>query len=231
MADLIWKDLYVSSRLLLFVIAFGVLQLAVTASVGPVFLPAALLFSGFLGFGSIFVENAQRTETLLNSLPVSRGKIVTARYMSVLLGIMVGLGISWAVGQVVTRAIPGNAGDPAPFASLLALCFLFVPLALIAAGFLPFYFRWGLGRGLVLSMVTVAVLILLSPVLVKLVLPLTGYSSPLLDSATWIEVGSRLASWLIPRWGFVLGVMLSFAALTMTASCFVSWRLYRTRDV
>jgi len=128
MLDLVWKDVVAGRRAFLVVIALGVLQLAVSGSVGPVFLPTAFLFSGVFAFSPVFLEETQHTETLWNSLPVTRGRIVAARYLSVVLGIVVGLGLSWTVGQAVTRLMRSGGGGPAGAGDVHAMALLFVVL-------------------------------------------------------------------------------------------------------
>jgi len=231
MLDLVWKDVVAGRRAFSVVISLGVLQLAVTGSVGPVFLPTAFLFSGVFAFSPVFLEETQHTEILWNSLPVTRGRIVAARYLSVVLGILVGLGLSWAVGQVVTRLMRSGAGGPAGAGDLHAMALLFVVLMLAAALFLPFYFRWGLGRGGVIFSVVGAAATLLAAVLVQVVLAVKGYSDPIFDPETLRKVSRQVAEWLMPRWGRVLSLLMGFSACAMAVSLLVSWWLYETRDL
>jgi hypothetical protein len=235
MLSLVWKDVAAARRWLLLVIPLGLLHLATFASFGPVFLPAAFAFSVLLAFGSIPLEEIQRTESLWNSLPVTRGQIVMARYLSVLLGILAGLGLSWSVGQVITRMMPAGAGGPSPFVSFHAHALVFVPLALASAAFLPFYFRCGAGRGLILfSAAAVGALLILS-VLVQMVLLVKGYSSPIFDPGNWKEAApelqAKLAAWLEPRLGRILGLFAGLSVCAMALSSLISWRLYETRDL
>ena len=255
MLNLVWKDIAAARRILLIVLPLGILQLAVFASVGPFILPAALFFSAVLASGSIALEEAQRTETLWNSLPVSRAQVVFARYLTVHLGILVGLGLSWAVGQVVGRlmASSGTAGsavatatagvaavatsavDPAPFASPTALAPIFVVLTLTAALYLPFYFRWGAGRGaIILSAVGVGSLLIIT-LLVQWLLGENGYSSPMLQPGAWntadpaarAEFEARLEV-VIP---WVLSASVAGSLVLFALSSVASWVLYETRDL
>jgi hypothetical protein len=235
MLSLVWKDVEAARRPLLLVIVLGVFQLASFATFGPVFLPAALVFSGLLAFIPIPVEEVQGTEILWNSLPVTRGQIVGARYLSVLAGILAGLGTSWVVGQTVTRLVPSGASGTAPFVGLGAHALLFSFLALASALFLPLYFGFGAGRGMIVfSAVAVGALLFL-PVLGQVVLFMKGYSSPVLDPGTWKEVGpeirEKIAAWLAPRIGRILVLLAGFSALAMAFSALVSRRLYEARDL
>jgi len=235
MLNLVWKDIATARRILLLVIPLGILQLAVFASVGAFILPAALFFAAVLASGSIALEEAQRTETLWNSLPVSRGQVVFARYLTVLLGILVGLGLTCAVGQVVGRLMAPGAVNPAPFASPVALAPIFVVLALTAAFYLPFYFRWGAGRGaVILSAVGVGTLLIIT-LLFQWLLSENGYSSPMLQPGAWYdadpaaraEFEARLRV-VIP---WVLSTSIAGSLVAFALSSVASWCLYDTRDL
>ncbi len=228
MLDLVWKDLVVARRPLMIVLPFGVLQLAATASVGPVFLPAALLLAAVLAFGSIPIEEAQRTEILWNSLPVRRGTIVAARYVTALTGMLAGLGLSWVVAQVVSRLM-GNSG--APFAGFPALAMLLAILALAAAVFLPLYFCCGLGRAVILFSVAGIASMCAMAIGVRITLYVHGYDGALVDRATWEAAGPELAAWLHPRWERLLLGLVTGSGLAMALSLLLARRLYETRDL
>jgi hypothetical protein len=235
MLSLIWKDIVAARRILWLLLPFGILQLAVFASVGAFILPAALFFSALLASGSIVLEETQRTETLWNSLPVSRSQVVFARYLTVLLAILLGLGIAWAVGQVVGRLLAPGAANPAPFTSPVALAPIFVVLIFTAALYLPFYFRWGAGRGaVILSAVGVGTLLIIT-LLVQWLLGENGYSSPMLQPGAWntadpaaaAEFEARLRT-VIP---WVLRASVAGSLLLFAISSVASWALYETRDL
>jgi ABC-type transport system involved in multi-copper enzyme maturation permease subunit len=247
MLNLVWKDIAAARRILLIVLPLGILQLAVFASVGPFILPAALFFSAILASGSIALEETQRTELLWNSLPVSRGQVVFGRYLTVLLGILVGLGLSWAVGQVVGRLLAAGGGaintasgstgtvDPAPFASPIALAPIFVVLALSAALYLPFYFRWGAGRGaVILSAVGVGTMLIIT-LLFQWLLQENGYSSPMLQPGAWRDADpaarAEFEAQLRVAIPWVLSSSVAGSLVLFALSSVASWCLYETRDL
>ncbi|MCP3978921.1 MAG: ABC-2 transporter permease [bacterium] len=148
MLSLVLKDLHAARWWLALVLPLLAVQLLGVARVPPLFLAVSLLISGLLAFGAIVIEEYQGTEVLWCSLPVTRADIVWARYASTLLGAALGLGTSWAVGVATLRrlsserpAAPLNV-EPAAYAAALAL------ILFVAALYLPCYFRWGAGRGL-----------------------------------------------------------------------------------
>ncbi|HXI03228.1 MAG TPA: ABC-2 transporter permease, partial [Candidatus Saccharimonadales bacterium] len=191
MLSLVLKDLVAGRRLLALILPLGVVQLATFAVVGPIFLLGALVFTSLLAFGSIALEELQGTETLWSSLPVTRGQIVLARYLTVLIGILTGLCLSWAAGQTVIRLGSGPAGAPA-LVGLRAHAFLISLLLLAAALYLPLLFRFGASKGfLVFSALSVGLLLVLT-VAGQGILLLKGYSNPLMDPETWKTAGPEL---------------------------------------
>lgn len=228
MLSLIWKDAVAAGRWLPAAILFGALQVAVFASVGPIFLVAAMSLATALAFGSLPIEEAQRTETLWNSLPVSRSTVVGARYLSTLTGVVAGFTVSWVVGQIVTRLMgEGGAG----YASVYALALPFAFMAMAAALFLPFYFHAGLGPGLVRFSVASVVILVGGSIALQALLSANGYSGPSLDPATWQRPDPALVAWLEPKLGLFLGGLVAFSLLAMALSCAVSLALYEDRDL
>ena len=234
MHNLVLKDLEAAKWLLLLVMPIGLLQIAVFASYGPAFPIAALVFAGLLAFGSIAIEEVQRTEILWSSLPLTRGQIVAGRYLTVLIGILAGLGTSWAVARIVLVSGAAEA-EVAPFVGLKVHTLLFVVLILAAAVYLPLYFRFGAGRGLtIFSALAVAGLIALT-LLVQLLLTLKGYPSPVVDPEAWKELGpevqAKLEALIEPLAVLILGVLSGLSALALALSAYISRQLYESRDL
>lgn len=233
MIELVRKDLVVARWFLIFGIPLFALQLALTASLAPVFVIFTMVFTGLLGFGSIGLEDHQNTESLWCSLPVTRREVVLARYLSTGLGLLFGLGLSWSIGLAAAQLMgTGSNRDAAVSAGILAHATLFALLALLAAIFLPCYFRFGAGKGLVVfSAVAIGVLIV-APLLLHLTLLLAGYGNPLMDPQVWrrgaeklrAEEGARLAQRVVGG----LVVLASGAAL---ASAGLSIRFFEKRDL
>ena len=231
MLDLVWKDVVAARRLLWLALPLGGVQIAVMSFAPPVYLMAVLTFSGLLAFGSIAVEEYQRTELLWNSLPVSRGEFVTARYLTTLIGIVAGLAFSWTLARAVTRLASSAADGPAPLLSLEAHAVLFGLLVFGAAIYLPLYFRFGAGRSLVyFSAIAVAGLIIVSLV-TQQVLAAKGYPSPAADPEAWRALMTSTVEWVAPRFGRLLGLFVGVAVLAMGVSLLISRRAYGARDL
>jgi ABC-type transport system involved in multi-copper enzyme maturation permease subunit len=236
MLSLIWKDFVAARRLLLLlVIPLGGVQLAVMASVPPIYPIAALSYSALLAFGSIAVEETQRTELLWNSLPVTRGAFVTARYLVALIGMTVGLTFGWAIAQLTARHISIGALGPATFTSFTAHVLMYGMLVLAAAVFLPLHFRFGTGRAVMLFLaVTVGAVVVISLV-AELIMSAKGYPSPIFDPEAWRRTGpalsAQLIEWLVRRRVQLLVLFLSCSFLSLAFSWVVARRLFATRDL
>ncbi|KPK79782.1 MAG: hypothetical protein AMS25_11395 [Gemmatimonas sp. SM23_52] len=231
MLDLVYKDIVAARRLLWLVLPLGGVQIAGMAFVPLVYIITALTFSALLAFGSIALEEGQRTELLWNSLPVSRAEFVAARYLTTLIGMLAALILSWALAQAVTRLASGAADGPAGLLGLEAHALLFGFLALGAAVYLPLYFRFGAGRGLLyLSAIAVAGLLIVSLV-TQQILAAKGYPSASADPQAWRAVMTELVEWVEPRFGRLLSLFVGAAALALGVSLLVSRRLYEARDL
>jgi len=140
MLSLVLKDLEAGRWYLPGLILLYMLQLAGVASSVPAFVAMTAL--GSFGFASvsIFIEEAQGTELLWRSLPVSGRDIILARYVTTSGGICFGSATSIAISYLLTDE-----------SRLLEVSSIAFGLLLAAAVFLPLYYRFGTGRALHLS--------------------------------------------------------------------------------
>lgn len=230
MLDLVWKDVVAARRLLWLVLPLGAVQISVMSFVPGMYVMAALIFAALLALGSIAIEEYQGTELLWNSLPVSRGEFVAARYLTTLLGGAAGLILSWALAQTVTRMASGGAGGSSALLGLGAHAVLFALLLFAAAVYLPLYFRFGAGRALIYSSgIAVAGLILLY-VATQLLLAATGYASPG-DPEVRRALLISVMDWVAPRFGRLLAGLIATAAVATGLSLRVANRVYEARDL
>lgn len=229
MIKLVVKDLALARPFLLVGVPLLALQLFGLAVSPPAFFLVTLLLAGLLAFGSLAIEEVQGTEILWCSLPVSRREIVFARYLTTLLGLCGGLGVSWATGRLATSGILGGVGQTAPRIPLAPYGVISILLLLGGALFLPCYFRFGAGRGLVLFAALIAGLAFLLTFL-GWVAALVGGHSSLLRRDPDPETLRRVRGWL-DVWALFLGAGLMAGALTIfAASAALAARVYELRD-
>lgn len=232
MLRLVWKDLVAGGWFLLLGLPLYAIQLAGTVPVPPVTLVVTALFTGALAFGSLGVEEVQGTEAFWCSLPVNRRDVVWARYASTAIGLAIGLVTS---GAVVNASRVWIFTDPryvstAPGAGTYGM--VLAAFLLAASIFLPCYFRYGAGKGLVVLAAATLGLLVLGSILGWLIVQLAGGAEALeaLRAGDPARVAAAVA-WL-DRWGGLLSAALAaISALVFGASALLSARFYSERDV
>jgi ABC-type transport system involved in multi-copper enzyme maturation permease subunit len=235
MLNLVWKDVVAARRFLLLVIPLGGIQLAVLASIPPIYPIAALTFATLLAVGSILLEEAQRTELLWNSLPVTRDALVTARYLVALIGMTFSLVLGWAVAQAAARPVSVGPFGPATFTSFSAHTFMFGMLVFAAAIFLPLHFRLGPGRAVIFFLATALGTAVIVSLLTQATLLAMGHPSPIFDPEAWSSAGpalsARFVEWVAARLAWLLSLFVASSILALGASWTIARRLYATRDL
>ena len=205
MRSLIGKDFVAARWFLLVAVPLYAAQLASLGDSPPGAMIVTLIFSGLFAFGSIGVEEAQGTEVTWSSLPIDRSQFVRARYVTTTLGVLIGVGMSWAISG-------GELG-------LVAQATAFFVLITAASLFLPCYFRFGAGKGLM-------VFSILSLTLIAL---LAGVGALIASLANHPTVGSPQA-WFQNAGGFVAIVLVAVALLIAVVSSEIAVRWYHSRD-
>jgi ABC-2 type transport system permease protein len=228
--ELMRKDLIAARWFLAILVPFYVLQLATFSSSPPLFYLATIIFTALLGFGPIAVEDHQNMETLWCSLPLERREIVISRYLSVLVGVISGLALSCLTGALVTST--GTAGNDPVLASVPWMqASMFALMSLLAAVFLPCYFRFGAGKGLVVfSALAVGAMVVLS-LAVPLALYIAGHANLLADPEVWRETAAKTGAEERTRLAHaVIAVLALLSAVTLLFSAGLSVRFYEKRD-
>jgi ABC-type transport system involved in multi-copper enzyme maturation permease subunit len=175
MLSLVWKDVVGARWILIVALLLYAIQLATLVVAPPASILVTLLFTGLFAFGSIGLEEVQGTDALWCSLPVSRSQFVFARYTTTVVGVLLGLGMSWVVGSVAWSWFRRTEDAAAAFPygpGTYALMF-FVLLG-AAALYLPCYFRLGAGRGAMLFSVLVLAILVLASAAGSLIVFLAG---------------------------------------------------------
>lgn len=144
---LVRKDFKIIRRYLWIAIpvflSYGAMFVVTTRS----YLLACGIFSAAAAISPMWIETVMKSDLLVCSLPVSRTQIVAGRYVSCLVFILVGAAGTLLYGLLLDRlfdqaSFGANADLPA-FISRIGMAFVGLSL------FLPFFFRLGLGKGIV----------------------------------------------------------------------------------
>ena len=231
MLRLVRKDLVVAKYFLLAGLPLYVIQTAGMVTATPALLLVTALFTVALAFGSIGIEEIQGTESFWGSLPVNRRDVVLARYATTAIGLAVGLGTSWAVARASSAWI---FNDPRHATALLGpgvyagLAFV---VLVVAALFLPCYFRLGAGRALAVTSVLVLALLVLASILGSIAVHLAG-GADALEALRHDPARLRTARDWLDRWGGVLAAgLVGGAAVLFGVSAAVSLAFYERRDL
>lgn len=228
MLRLVWKDVVAAYWVLPGAVVLYLVQLITTTGVPVALLAMTLVFTALFAFGPIGVDEIQGTEMLWCSLPVGRRDIVLARYLAVLLGILLGLAPSWLAARVaLVWASPGAEAGSVPVGAG-SYAALFCLLLLSATLFLPCYFRLGAGRGLLLFLVLALGGLVALSALGSAALYLAGGADAVeaLRRADPAELYARAA-----RWRAAAAVAGPLVALALYAgSATLSVRFYQQRD-
>lgn len=146
MTGFIWKDILCLRKILRsYLVIFAVYALLVATGVWSMnFLIGFLaVMASMLPFTCFNVDHAAKWDTYAVALPVSRGKIVGARYLALLLMMAMGVVIALIVG--VGMWIAGRGEEELVTTLLTGLIFLGLG-ALINAPMLPLVYRFGAER-------------------------------------------------------------------------------------
>ncbi len=105
----------------------------------------------------MYTDEKYKTDTLYCSLPLKRSTIVLARYVSLLLTILVGIGLVFIFTFLMKKSWPMGFPPPPEGWTATNWFSVFFPLALIFSIFFPLYFRFGYSKGVILGFISTAV--------------------------------------------------------------------------
>ena len=119
----------------------------------------------------LVIDWKQDADRFVASLPVSREDTVKARYAGALVAAVVATVLYAAYGTVLLglggerllRRWPGTPG----WESAEGLLAFFLTVWLVSVAYLPFHFRWGLGKGTWLFLATLALVIVVGAALLR----------------------------------------------------------------
>jgi ABC-type transport system involved in multi-copper enzyme maturation permease subunit len=231
MLSLVRKDLSAARWFLLLILPLFSIQLIGLTAAPPAFVLVTLLFSALLAFGFLGIDEIQGIEPLWCSLPVSRLDVVLARYLTTLLGTVVALGISWAVGRLAVEWMSRDPQGSTVHIEAPVYASLFLLIAVAASLYLPCYFRWGAGKGLQVFSMLVLGLVLVGAAGGSLLVSLVD-GAPTLNDLNDPDplLIAAVENWF-ERWSGVVAFAMTVVALLGTCvSAGLSAWLYETRD-
>ena len=174
------------------------------------------------------LEARSGADRFIHSLPVTRADVVRGRYGTAVVTALVVMGVGAAFGLVVGAASPDGAW-PRWLAPDVGLAYLVV-MAIVAAVYLPCYFRWGYGAGSVVAAMLLAGLVIAGDVAGSAAGMATagGHAQPGLPRGLVMH----LTAAAVERWGLVAASIAGAAgaALLLWVSAAIAARAYGNRQ-
>lgn len=141
MLSLILKDILIQKKMISFALGYAIFVLIAfqnPAFAGVSYIMGSMAISYLFILGACAYDN--KSEVILNSLPIKRKRIVLAKYLSVFFFVTAAI---LAIG--IIGAVMKGAGLPFPhnYISILDVSGTLVSVILLASLYLPIYFRYG----------------------------------------------------------------------------------------
>ena len=203
------KDLRVGSRYLGVVIPFYLAYGLMFFVVSDAYFAVNALFIFLLTVGSIFLDWKSKGDLLFASLPTNRSSMVIGRYLGSGILIIIGTGVCIGYGYLLAMFIPSAATDFGLSAVSNALYPFLTGIVVFVSILFPWYFAYGLGKGLMFFFGTLAAVAVLY-IAIQLI---TGASLLLSEIP-------------VPRSPFLPLVWIAL----LTASAFIAVKVYSHRD-
>lgn len=219
MLNLVLKDVKAGAIFLWAVIPLNVVAALQVSRSGGAFFWANVTCAAFILVALSMLDWKNETGVFVHSLPVTRGMVVRGRYMTAaaigLLSLLVAASVGTARGLSLSAQ---GAPWPRWVSGDIALAFL-LAYAVIAAIYLPCYFRWGFGKGNVVAALVLAAAIIAGGII-------GPAAATLADAAAGETVRGAVPPGLIPRGvaAFVQAVGLpTGGTVVMGAAALVLW--------
>ena len=228
MVNLVWKDLLLLKRSLWFTALYVLLALFVFRTMPGGALSAATVGATYmLMIQALTQDDKNKSEIMLNSLPMRRQDIVLAKYLSVFIYAILAI-----IGCLLAQSMVSIIGIPMPIGwiSLEKITGALVAMAVLTSIYFPIYFKFGYLRSRMVGMILFLACFFFLPMVIGLtVQELGGVGNPairnilamLQEAGNWLQTQ---ADWQIATY------FLALALILMAASARLSLGFYRRRE-
>ena len=233
MLNLFFKDVRAGAVFLWAIVPFNLLMALQVSRWGGAFFWASVACAAAILAAVSMLEWKNDADPFVHSLPVTREMVVGGRYLT---AVAVGL-LSLLIGAIVgTVRAAGLAMQQAPWprwiAGDMAIAFV-LAYAVVAAIYLPCYFRWGFGKGNVAAALVLAAGIVVSDLVGPAItgVPALPPGGALSGGAPAGQVPLAVAR-LVERHGLAAGglVVVALAAGILWVSSRIAVRGYREQE-
>ena len=218
MFNLVIKDILVQKKSILFVIGycfFLVFAFQSLEQAGPIAANIAVVY--ILLINSFGYEDKNKSDIMLNSLPISRRDIVLAKYLSIF--VYMGLAILAYMGSsllVKALRIPIDV----VLLSLEGVTTAFLIVALMSSIYLPIIFKFGYIKAKLFNLVMFLFFFFVPTIIVNL------YNNPRYHHY-FVNFFQEFASW--KNWQIAL-LLIAFSLLILSISYSISVSIYKKRE-
>lgn len=218
--NLILKDILIQKKTFLISLFYSVF--AIVAFTGAMTARGAYMFGGVsIAYLLIIYSNGydekNKSEIILNSLPVKRDNIVTAKYASIVLFFLFGVAIMGIAGAVMTKLniIPGirNIG----ISDILGV---FISVGLMYSVYYPLYFKFGSLKLKIINIALYMIFLFVPNLLVEM-------AGKYPDNNMVLKILSLIES--SPAW-MVQAIAALAVTLVLIVSMWISIRIYRNKE-
>lgn len=220
MINLILKDILIQKKTFLYAVFYGILAVIV--------FPAAITARGAYMFGAISIayisivqangyDEKNKSEIILNSLPIRRESIVTAKYAAILLFFVLGVIITGIEGAIITilNIIPSMR-----FMVSSDILAIFISLGLLYSVYYPLYFKFG-SLKLKIFNIVLYMLFLFGP---NLIIDMIEKNPNSNIAQKIISIIEKNPAWMLQ--GFAVIIVIIILAISME----ISIRVYRNKE-
>jgi len=231
--DMMLKDLRIT-RLFWAPAAFSYLvSLLVAFESPPAYLAMGVVLTAASGVLILTIDDRFRTDPLYAALPGTRRSIVAGRYLTWGVATAAGLALFLGATLAITAALGDKAASLVPLLSAWGAASFVSASALAGLVLLPLYFRFGLGRSLLVFAAVGVLAVVLALLVPAGALPAPSPPGPSGPGVALLGGPGRIAAWagrILARPGTAAAAMAGLAVLA-----WVSFRLsadfYERRDL
>lgn len=218
MLNLIIKDILVQKKSILFVIGycfFLVFAFQSLEQAGPIAANIAVVY--ILLINSFAHEDKNKSEIMLNSLPISRRDIVFAKYLSIFVYMGIAI-LSYTSSSLLVKALrmPINV----VILSLEGVITAFLIVALMSSIYLPIIFKFGYIKAKLFNLVMFLFFFFVPTIIVNL------YNNPRYHHY-FVNFFQEFVSW--KNWQIAL-LLIAFSLLILSISYSISVSIYKKRE-
>lgn len=220
MLKLIIKDFLLQKKMLYFNLAYSLFVLIVfnnSTFSSTVYIMGAVAVAYMCILGASAYDDKNKSDVILNSLPIKRKQIVEAKYFGVM---------AFAVLSIFTIGILGavmkGIGLPFPerYISFTDIVGALVSLSLLSSLYFPFYFRFGYITSRIFNVIFFMVVFFAPPLMIDFLKQ--RYNKETIEQA--LTALSGQPDWLIG------GILVVLAFILMFCSYSISHKFYQRRE-